>query len=415
MSTDEEKSRLVKLLQDLEVPEHRVPERCQGLLRDLMQNVEPTQDVANEVETDIARENPYVPDKELLEENERKLRELLLEEKRTKREPIEEATNIADPKRPWRTNSCREKLLRVDCDLKRHLGRAADMIEPLNEGDMQQLVKSCREDVQKTPPVGADRLRETVDEARRSLPNFQYRRVDNTTATSILPEAHEADGNKESCGSGEYIPRPDTTRCFLRSLGELRNLRLLALEYGHVADGTGSALMFLLPVLKRPNFRLQLLCGEAHIPGRADPSLGCGGQGVPDYAWRRVAIACPDLFLAMVFYRLRDYDHVRRFLTASIPLREAHLHQGIQLDCESFDIGSFVRHIEGHYASTLVSLSIHQRRGTTFPLRRTLERLPSLVRFHYVGVVEERDLREVLILIACGVCYSKSIHLFAIL
>ncbi|XP_068628513.1 uncharacterized protein [Battus philenor] len=207
-------------------------------------------------------------------------------------------------------------------------------------------------------------------------------------------------------GSGKYIPRPDTTQCFLRSLGELRNLRVLALEYSQIADGTGAALIFLLPVIKRPHFRLQILCTEQHTPGRADPSLGGGGNGIPDYVWRSVAITCPDLFLAMVFHRMRDYDHVLRFLTASVPLREVHLLQGIRLDGQDFDTDSFVRHVAGHYASILVTLSIQQCRNTTFPLRRTLERLPCLVRFHCVGPVEEKDLREMLLLIAYGVCYN---------
>lgn len=59
-------------------------------------------------------------------------------------------------------------------------------------------------------------------------------------------------------GSGQYISRPDTRNTFLRSLGELRNLRILALEYAHIADGTGGALLSLLPVIKRAHFRLQV-------------------------------------------------------------------------------------------------------------------------------------------------------------
>ncbi|XP_028173574.1 uncharacterized protein LOC114362387, partial [Ostrinia furnacalis] len=101
--------------------------------------------------------------------------------------------------------------------------------------------------------------------------------------------------------SGQYIPRPKTRHCFLRSLGELRNLRVLALEYSHIADGTGGALISLLPVLKRPHFRLQLMCREDQTPGRADAALGTGGYDIPDTAWRRVTIACPDLYLLMSF------------------------------------------------------------------------------------------------------------------
>ncbi|CAK1588779.1 unnamed protein product [Parnassius mnemosyne] len=207
-------------------------------------------------------------------------------------------------------------------------------------------------------------------------------------------------------GSGEYTPRPQTSQCFLRSLGELRNLRVLALEYAHLADGTGTAIVSLLPVIKRPHFRLQLICREEHTPGRADPSLGGGGNGVPDYAWRRVAIACPDLYLVMVFYRVRDYDFIRRFLSPSVPLKEVHLHQGIRLEGEDFDASSFVRLIAGHFASSLVTLSIQQWRVAAFPLRRTLELMPTLVRFCYVGCLEETDLRNMLLLVACGVCHK---------
>lgn len=60
-------------------------------------------------------------------------------------------------------------------------------------------------------------------------------------------------------GSGQYISRPETRRCFIQSLGVMKELRMLALEYSHIADGTGGALISLLPVLKRPNFRLQVV------------------------------------------------------------------------------------------------------------------------------------------------------------
>ncbi|XP_062525112.1 uncharacterized protein LOC101742224 isoform X3 [Bombyx mori] len=102
-------------------------------------------------------------------------------------------------------------------------------------------------------------------------------------------------------GSGQYISRPETRRCFIQSLGVMKELRMLALEYSHIADGTGGALISLLPVLKRPNFRLQLICRENHVPGRTNAALGVGGYNIPDTAWRRVSIACPDLYLFMAF------------------------------------------------------------------------------------------------------------------
>lgn len=132
------------------------------------------------------------------------IRKIVVNIHRIKTEPIAEGLNT-DPKRPWQTNSSKEKLLRIDCDLKRHLGRASELVEPLAEGDMQRLVMSCREYAKKSPSVGADRLRETVDEARRNLPNFQYRKVDNTTATAILPEAHRAQNNEDGCGDGTSV------------------------------------------------------------------------------------------------------------------------------------------------------------------------------------------------------------------
>ncbi|XP_048004336.1 uncharacterized protein LOC125240485 [Leguminivora glycinivorella] len=215
-------------------------------------------------------------------------------------------------------------------------------------------------------------------------------------------------------GSGQYIPRPETRRCFLRSLGELRNLRLLALEYAHLADATGGALISLITVLKRPNMRLQLMCREDQIPGRADQSLGAGGYVIPDLAWRRVATTCPDLYLLMAFYRVRDYDNIRRFLSPSIPLREAHFQLGIDLtqtQRQDSDVSCIVRHLAYNYASTLAALSIHQWRFAVFPLRRVFELMPRLVRFFYVGrVQDEVDLKRMLHIIACGVC-DKLKHL----
>lgn len=58
--------------------------------------------------------------------------------------------------------------------------------------------------------------------------------------------------------------------------------------------------------------------------------------------------------------------------------------------------------------SIAVTLSIHQWRFATFPLRRVFELMPSLVRFYYVGRVEDDvDLRRMLNVIACGVYNSK--------
>lgn len=82
MSTNDDKTRLSKLLQDLEVPEERLPERCRQLVKDLQEKF--PEEITEEQSRTEGEEyvNPYIPDKGLIEENERKLRELLGEEKR---------------------------------------------------------------------------------------------------------------------------------------------------------------------------------------------------------------------------------------------------------------------------------------------------------------------------------------------
>lgn len=96
-----------------------------------------------------------------------------------------------DPKRPWRTHSNKEKLHRIDGELKRHLEKSSQLIVPLADDDMKKLVKECQEETRAAPPVGINRLRDTVDAAKKNLPNFKYKKIDNTTATAILSEAHE--------------------------------------------------------------------------------------------------------------------------------------------------------------------------------------------------------------------------------
>lgn len=96
-----------------------------------------------------------------------------------------------DPKKPWRTNTNKEKLLRIDSDLKRHHEKSSEMIRPLADGDMKNLVRECQEETRTALPVAAERLVETVNAAKKNLPNFQYKKIENTTATAILAEAHE--------------------------------------------------------------------------------------------------------------------------------------------------------------------------------------------------------------------------------
>lgn len=83
MTTDEEKSRIAKLLQGLEVPETKLTERCSALIKDFHQKFD--KEVEEEEQSNVMQEehqNPYRADRHLLQENERKLRELLSECKR---------------------------------------------------------------------------------------------------------------------------------------------------------------------------------------------------------------------------------------------------------------------------------------------------------------------------------------------
>ncbi|CAG9558431.1 unnamed protein product [Danaus chrysippus] len=190
MTTDEDKCKIAKLLQGIEVPEIKTPERSLGLVKEIQEKY--GKEVEEEVLESETYENPYIPDKQLLEENERKLKALLAESKRAKKEMKSEniISTVADPKRPWRIHSNKEKLLRIDSELKQHKEKSTNAIKPMEENDMKDLIKKCQEEALTAPRVGQDKLRETVDEARRCLPNFQYKKIENSTATAILPEAH---------------------------------------------------------------------------------------------------------------------------------------------------------------------------------------------------------------------------------
>lgn len=84
MTTDEDKSHIAKLLQGIEVPDVRLSERCSDLIRDFHEKydkaVEEEEQQASTLED--VYENPYKADKQLLEENEKKLKELLTDCKR---------------------------------------------------------------------------------------------------------------------------------------------------------------------------------------------------------------------------------------------------------------------------------------------------------------------------------------------
>lgn len=85
MATDEEKSKLAKLLQDVEVPDVKLTERCSDLVKDFQQRF--GKEVEAEEEAEVAPdnepyENPYKVDRKLIDEIDRKLKELLIEGKR---------------------------------------------------------------------------------------------------------------------------------------------------------------------------------------------------------------------------------------------------------------------------------------------------------------------------------------------
>ncbi|CAB3225629.1 unnamed protein product [Arctia plantaginis] len=201
MTTDEEKSKICKLLQSVEVPEIKLTERCSSLVKEFHKRYD--KDIEEEMKQDDVQnevfENPYRADERLLEENERKLRELLAETKRVKKQVLDSVTTLTtqDPKRPWRTHTSKEKLLRIEGELKRHLEKSSQFIHPLGEDEMQDLIKECRDESRLSPSIGLNRLRDTVIAAKKNLPNFQYKKIENSTATAIMSEAHVFDSKND--------------------------------------------------------------------------------------------------------------------------------------------------------------------------------------------------------------------------
>ncbi|KAJ2954364.1 hypothetical protein O0L34_g2626 [Tuta absoluta] len=191
MSTDDEKQRISKLLQGLEVPDIKLTERCSDLVKDFhekfdkeIEDAEPNLDM-----TDLCSENPYKPPKEELDEITRKLKELIQQSKRSTKDVT---APVTDPKRPWRTHSNQERLLRINNELRHHHEMASTCVVPLEETVIKSLIQEGEEANRSSPAVTGDKLREVVDSAKKHLPNFQYKNPENTTATTILPSAHEA-------------------------------------------------------------------------------------------------------------------------------------------------------------------------------------------------------------------------------
>lgn len=60
------------------------------------------------------------------------------------------------------------------------------MITPLSDVEMKDLIEECAENSTEESLCTATKLKAIVDAARKDLPNFQYRNIENSTATKIL-------------------------------------------------------------------------------------------------------------------------------------------------------------------------------------------------------------------------------------
>lgn len=85
MSTDDEKTKIAKLVKGLEVPDLKLSERCSELIKVFHEKfdkeIEQEEKEAKSFNDEVW-ENPYKVDKMLLDENERKLKQVLEEYKR---------------------------------------------------------------------------------------------------------------------------------------------------------------------------------------------------------------------------------------------------------------------------------------------------------------------------------------------
>lgn len=81
--------------------------------------------------------------------------------------------------------------MRINNELKRHHEKSSDAITPLPEFEMKNLVEQCLEISDQAPLlVSQEKLRDGVNSAMRDLPNFQYKKIENSTATAIFVDAH---------------------------------------------------------------------------------------------------------------------------------------------------------------------------------------------------------------------------------
>lgn len=61
---------------------------------------------------------------------------------------------------------------------------------PLPDDEMQALVKQCVEEGDNISTISAEQLSEGIKDAKKSLPNFKYRKIENSTAIALLSGAH---------------------------------------------------------------------------------------------------------------------------------------------------------------------------------------------------------------------------------
>lgn len=85
MATDDEKTKIAKLVKGLEVPDIKLSEQCSGLIKDFHKKFDKEieqEEKETEPFNDEVLENPYRADQILLDENERKLKQVLRDYKR---------------------------------------------------------------------------------------------------------------------------------------------------------------------------------------------------------------------------------------------------------------------------------------------------------------------------------------------
>lgn len=85
MSTDDEKTKIAKLVKGLEVPDIKLSERCSELIKDFHEKFDKVIEQEEKETTplkEVVFENPYRVDKTLLDENERKLKQVIKDYKR---------------------------------------------------------------------------------------------------------------------------------------------------------------------------------------------------------------------------------------------------------------------------------------------------------------------------------------------